>query len=74
MLPCETQVQLNLKLSLYSPGQTDPPGSRRLKLPEFLDRRHMKVKRLLALSTGRLYPSEDITGSLVLQAESTPGQ
>jgi hypothetical protein len=28
--------------------------SRRLRLPEFLDNRHMKVVRLSALSTGRL--------------------
>jgi hypothetical protein len=31
--------------------------------PEFLDNRHMKVVRLLALHTGRLYPKE---GFLVL--------
>jgi hypothetical protein len=37
-------------------------GSRRLRL-EFLDNRHMKVVRLLALRTGRLYPQE---GFLVL--------
>jgi hypothetical protein len=29
-------------------------GSRRLRFPEFLDSRHMKVLRLLALRTGRL--------------------
>jgi len=35
---------------------TDPEGSRRFKLPEFQDIRHKKVARLLALSTGPLYP------------------
>jgi hypothetical protein len=33
-----------------------PSGSRRLKLPEFLDNQHMKVARLSVLRTGRLYP------------------
>jgi len=32
----------------------DPKGSRRLRLPEFLESRHMKVARLSALGTGRL--------------------
>jgi hypothetical protein len=35
-----------------------PWGSRRLRLPEFLDNRHMKVVRLSALRTGRLYSQE----------------
>ena len=35
---------------------TDPESSRRLRLPKFLDKRHMKVVRLSALRTGRLYP------------------
>jgi hypothetical protein len=37
---------------------TDPEGSRRLRLPDFKDIRHMKVVRLLALSTGQLYLQE----------------
>jgi hypothetical protein len=38
---------------------TGPKGSRRLRLPEFLGNRHMKVARLSALLIGRLYPPED---------------
>ena len=33
-------------------------GPRRLRLLEFLDNQHMKVARLPALRTGRLYPQE----------------
>jgi len=33
-----------------------PYGFMRLRLLDFLDNRHMKVVRLLALRTGRLYP------------------
>jgi hypothetical protein len=35
-----------------------PRGSSRLRLPEFLDNRLMKVVRLSAQRTGRLYPQE----------------
>jgi hypothetical protein len=35
-----------------------PKGSGRLGLQEFLGKRHMKVVRLSALWTGRLYPQE----------------
>jgi hypothetical protein len=51
-----------VKFSRYRPGQA-LGGSRRLRLAEFLDNRHMKVVRLSALRTGRLYPQE---GFLVL--------
>jgi hypothetical protein len=44
---------------------TGPKGSRRLRLPEFLENRHMKVVMLSALRTGHLYPQE-IRLSLVL--------
>jgi hypothetical protein len=40
-----------------------PDGSRRWRLPEFLNNRHIKVVRLSALRTGRLYPSGDILGT-----------
>lgn len=35
-----------------------PLGSRRLRLPPFLDIQHMKVVKLSAVSTGRLNPQE----------------
>ena len=37
---------------------TDPYGSRRMKLPEFLDNRHMNVARLSALPNGTFVPQE----------------
>ena len=37
--------------SLYRPGQA-------LRVPGFLENRHMKVEILSALRTGRLYPQE----------------
>jgi hypothetical protein len=37
---------------------TGPEGSRRLRLPDYLDNRQMNVVRLSALSTGRLYPQD----------------
>ena len=41
-----------------------PLGCRRLRLLKFLDIRHMKVARLSALHTGRLYPAgDDIRGT-----------
>jgi hypothetical protein len=42
---------------------TSPESSRRLKLQEFLDNRHMKVVRLSALRTGRLYSPGNIPGT-----------
>jgi len=35
-----------------------PEGSRRIRIPRFQDIRHIKVEKLSALSTGRLYPQE----------------
>ena len=42
---------------------TGPEGSRRLRLPDFQDNRHMKVVRLSALRTGRLYPPGNSPGT-----------
>ena len=44
-------------------GWTGREGSRRWTLPEVLENRHMKVKRLSDLPTGRLYPPGDIPGT-----------
>ena len=48
-----------------TPTQTwiDPEGSRRLTLPDFLHYRHMKVVRLSALGTDRLYAPGEIPGT-----------
>ena len=40
-----------------------------LRLPEFLDNRHMKVVRLSAVRTGRLYPRGDTEVSNVFFLE-----
>jgi hypothetical protein len=45
---------------------TGPKGSRRLRLPEFLDNQYMKEASLSALHTSTLYPQET---SLVLISE-----
>jgi hypothetical protein len=50
-------VYLIKELSRYRPEQV-LGGSRSLKLLEILDNRHMKVVKLSALCTGRLYPQE----------------
>jgi hypothetical protein len=44
------EVSKKIKLSHYRPEQAEAP--------EFLGTRHMKVVRLSALLTGRLYPHE----------------
>jgi hypothetical protein len=56
-----TDTTEKVKLSHYRPGQA--LGVPEVEAPEFLDNLHMKVVRLSALRTGRLYPQE---GSLVL--------
>ena len=56
-------VCFNMELSYHS---------RTVRLPEFLDNRHMKAVRLSALRTGRLYPSRRYPWySFLLEAEST---
>jgi len=42
---------------------TGPEGSRRLSVPRFQDSRQMKVVRLSALHTGRLYAPGNIPGT-----------
>jgi hypothetical protein len=41
-----------------------PLGFQEVEAPEFLDSRHMKVVKLSALHTGRLYPPGRIPGTL----------
>jgi len=49
---------VKVKQSHYRPGQTlRVPGG---EAPTFQDNRHMKVVRLSALRTGRLYPLETL--------------
>jgi hypothetical protein len=55
--PNERLVDSQLKLSLYRPGHARE-GSRKLRLPEFVDNKHMKLTNLSALLPGRLYPQE----------------
>jgi len=40
-----------------------PAGIQEVEAPKFQDNRHMKVVRLLALRTGRLYPPGNIPGT-----------
>ena len=64
--------QTKVKLSHCRPW-AGPWGSRRLRLPGFLNSRHLKVVGLSALRTGRLYPPGKIPGAHFCQAESNPG-
>jgi hypothetical protein len=45
---------------------TSPEGSKRLRLPEFLESQHIKVARLSALCTGHNYPPPPQEMPLVL--------
>ena len=60
-------VKVKVKVFHYSPGQN-------LRAPEeFLDNWHIKVLKLQALRTGRLYPPKRYPWySFLLQAELTP--
>jgi len=61
-VPILTLSTLRLSIILPIPIPTQlkrvPFGSRRLRLPEFLDNRHVKETKLSALSTGRLHPQD----------------
>jgi hypothetical protein len=53
-----TDCKEKVKVSLYR-----PLGFQEVEAPRFPDNRHMKVVRLSAVSTGRLYPPENIPGT-----------
>jgi hypothetical protein len=52
---------VKVKQSHYRPDR--PLGFQDIEAPRFLDNRHMKVVRLSALRTGRLYPPGNIPGT-----------
>ena len=55
-------------------GLDRPWGFQEVEAPRLQDDRHMKVARLSALRTGRLYrPGKYSWYSFLLEAESTPG-
>jgi hypothetical protein len=49
---------VKVKQSLYRLGKACK-GCRRVRLPEFLDSRHLTVVRLAAQRSGRLYPPQE---------------
>ena len=53
-------------------GLDRPRGFQEVEAPRFQDNRHMKVVRLSALRTGRLYPPGNITGTHLYQRLSRP--
>jgi hypothetical protein len=55
-------------------GLGRPRGFQEVEAPRFQDTQHMKVVRLSALRTGRLYtPKKYSWYSFLLETESTPG-
>jgi hypothetical protein len=52
------RILTSLKSSNPITGLERPLGFQEVEAPRFLDNRHMKVVRLSALRTGRLYPQE----------------
>jgi len=62
------RVKVKVKILLYRPWKTPS-----LRLPEFLDNRPIKVIRLSAWRTDRLYASGDTRFSVLLETESTSG-
>jgi hypothetical protein len=60
-LSCGNGIHLTLKI-ITAKAYIGPEGSRRLRLPGFSHNRHIKVVRLSALRTGRLYLPGKIPG------------
>ena len=54
-------------------GLESSSGFQQFQAPRFQDNRHMKVVRLSALRTGRLYPTKYSWYSFLLETESNPG-
>jgi hypothetical protein len=55
-MECSVHYRVNVKQSHYRPRQT--LRAQEAEVFRFQDDRHMKVARLSALRTGRLYPQE----------------
>jgi hypothetical protein len=55
MVRTSQTIGAKVKQSHYRPGQVEAP--------RFLDNRHMKLVRLSALRTGRVYPPGNIPGT-----------
>jgi hypothetical protein len=55
---CAVHNQLKVKATHYRPGQ-----ALGVKAPRFLDNQRMKVVRLSALRTGRIYPAGNTRGT-----------
>jgi hypothetical protein len=55
-----------IRLTIYRlypiTGLDKPLGFQEVEAPKFLENRHMKVVKFLALRTGRLYPPGNIPG------------
>ena len=60
-----TQLQLTKYIIQSNPitGLDRPGGFQEVEAPRFQDSRHMKVVRLSAVRTGRLYPLGNIPGT-----------
>jgi hypothetical protein len=74
-IPCEEPILHTSKGKAISLQPcTGPESSRVIEVPRFQDNRHMKVVRLSALRTERLYPLRKYSWySFLLEGESTPG-